>query len=183
MTGDLGRDVVGAGHRMCAEAAIELLGALRVCGADPCVGGGWAVDALLGRQTRPHADLDLWLPAAELDPLIVALAQRGVDRLLPWGGDRPWNFVLHDGGHRRIDLHLYEALGNGRLHYGSVLTGVTFPAAHLDGSGSIGGATVRCETIAWALTCHTGYSPRVVDRQDVGLLCAAYGLDLPTEYR
>ena len=29
-----------------------------------CVGGGWAVDALLGAQTRGHADRDLWVPAA-----------------------------------------------------------------------------------------------------------------------
>lgn len=74
---------------MPAATAVALVRALRDAGADPCVGGGWAVDALAGEQTRPHADLDLWLPAADLDPAIGVLVSLGIDRLLPWGVDRP----------------------------------------------------------------------------------------------
>jgi lincosamide nucleotidyltransferase A/C/D/E len=50
-------------HIMTAASAIELLKALSDGGADPCVGGGWAVDALIGEQTREHSDLDLWVQA------------------------------------------------------------------------------------------------------------------------
>jgi lincosamide nucleotidyltransferase A/C/D/E len=80
------------------------------------VGGGWAVDALLGEQTRPHTDLDLWASADDFEGLVAALVDAQVDRLLPWPGDRPWNFVLHDGGERRVDLHLYERVGDDLLH-------------------------------------------------------------------
>ena len=43
--------------------------------------------------------------------------EHGLDRIHPWPGDRPWNFVLHDGRTRRVDLHLYETLGDGSIQY------------------------------------------------------------------
>ena len=174
---------VVSGHVMTAASAVALLDDLTAAGVDPCVGGGWAVDALIGEQTREHSDLDLWVEAPNLDPLVQVLTRRGVDRLLPWGGDRPWNFVLHDGEHVRVDLHLYEQLAQGLLHYGIVVRGAKFPAESLHGTGLIAGRRVRCDSLEWAVECHTGYAPRAVDRQDVGRLCARFGLDLPVGYR
>lgn len=170
-------------HVMPVEMAVELVSALEAGGVDACVGGGWAVDALLRQQTRDHSDLDLWLPAAHLELLIPVLGQQGLDRLLPVPGDRPWNFVVHDGGRRRVDLHLYEALPAGDLHYGSVIGGHLFPASALTDRGEIAGREVRCEAPPWALSCHTGYPPRTVDHHDVALLCARFGLELPEAYR
>ena len=46
-------------HEMTAESVLELVEATTKLGAQPCIGGGWGVDALLARQTREHADLDL----------------------------------------------------------------------------------------------------------------------------
>ena len=164
---------------MTAADATALLGGLADHGVDACVGGGWAVDALLGRQTREHADLDLWVPAADLERLFRAFAEHGVDRVFPWPGDRPWNFVLHDGDRRRVDLHLYEPRPDGGFHYGSALAGDTFPDEALAGRGAIGPATVRCESAQWALRWRTGYPPRAADRHDVPLLCRRFGLLLP----
>jgi lincosamide nucleotidyltransferase A/C/D/E len=168
---------------MTAAAALNLLDALREAGVAPCVGGGWAVDALLGKQTREHSDLDLWVQAVDLDPLIRVVVERGVDRLLPWGGDRPWNFVLHDGGQQRVDLHLYEVLpGGAALHYGGISTGVTFPAEALAGEGLIAGWPVRSESAPWALRWRTGYAPRAVDLHDVRQLCGRFGFAVPEGY-
>lgn len=169
-------------HTMPAEAAADLLDALIAGGVDVCVGGGWAVDALVGQQTREHSDLDVWLPAAHLELLIPVLGARGLDRLLPVPGDRPWNFVLHDGARRRVDLHLYERLPGGDLHYGSMTAGHRIAASALAGKGTIAGRTVPCESADWALACHTGYPPRAVDHHDVPLLCARFGLELPHGY-
>lgn len=169
-------------HEMPAATVVEVLDLLTAHGADPCVGGGWGIDALLGAQTRTHADLDLWLVAADLEPLIATVATRGVDRLYPWPGNRPWNFVLHDGHRLRIDLHLYEHAGHARLHYGSAVHGQTFPAEALSGPGEIAGRAVRCEASEWALRWRQGYPPRAVDRHDVPLLCARYGLAVPADY-
>jgi len=41
------------------------------------VDGGWAVDALFGAQSRTHGDLDVFVDATEVDPLIEWLSDRG----------------------------------------------------------------------------------------------------------
>lgn len=172
-----------AGLDMPADTVVELLDLLVGHGADPCVGGGWGVDALLGAQTRPHSDLDLWLVAADFEPMVAAFAAWGLDRLHPWPGDRPWNFVLHDGHRLRVDLHLYEQVADDLLHYGSAVAGERFAADALRGEGLITGHPVRCEAPEWALRWHQGYAPRPTDRHDVRRLCAHFGFDVPVEYR
>jgi len=170
-------------HIMTAESAVQLLGTLGEYGVDACVGGGWAVDALLEEQTRVHSDLDLWLAAADIEPLFVAVTRIGLNRILPWPGDRPWNFVLHDGARRRIDLHFYEPIAGGQLHYGAFSSEEVFPVAALAGQGKIGGRQVRCEAPEWAVRWHASYPPRTVDRHDVPLLCERFALRLPDAYR
>jgi lincosamide nucleotidyltransferase A/C/D/E len=167
---------------MAAEDVVTLLDRLNDHRVDVCVGGGWGVDALLEEQTREHSDLDLWLPAAQLEQLFVVFAERGVDRIYPWPGDRPWNFVLHDGARLRVDLHLYEPLPDRSLHYGSAINGVTFPAEALSGQGAIAGTVVRCEAPEWAVRWHCGYPPRAVDRHDVPRLCERFGISLPEAF-
>jgi hypothetical protein len=46
------------GH-MTAQDALELYALFEKNGIAVCVDGGWGVDALIGRQTRLHADLDI----------------------------------------------------------------------------------------------------------------------------
>lgn len=170
-------------HQMDESAAIEILDALSAGAVNACVGGGWAIDALLGEQTRAHADLDLWLPATSFDLAVGVFTRVGIDRLYPWGDDRPWNLVVHDGARRRVDLHLYQVLADGRLHYGGVETGERFPAAALAGRGAIGERSVRCEAPEWALRWHSGYPPRPEDLHDIPRLCARFGLECPAVFR
>jgi lincosamide nucleotidyltransferase A/C/D/E len=168
---------------MPAEAASALIAALQARGVAACVGGGWAVDALVREQTRPHADLDIWVEAADTGTLFATFVDQGVDRIYPWPGDRPWNFVLHDGESRRVDLHMYELLGNGRLRYGSVTAPFLFTEEDLSGRGEIAGITVRCERPEFALQNRTGYEVRDTDRHDVAVLCGHFGLQPPHSYR
>jgi lincosamide nucleotidyltransferase A/C/D/E len=170
-------------HLMSADSAGRLLAVARDHGLDVRVGGGWAVDALLGTQTRDHSDLDLWVRATDVEPLFAGLASCGVDRVYPWPGDRPWNFVLHDGGRLRVDLHFYESLPDGSWHYGSASSGERFPGAALAGRGDIGGVAVQCDAPEWSVRWHTGYPPRHVDRHDVSLLCERFAIELPEQFR
>jgi lincosamide nucleotidyltransferase A/C/D/E len=168
---------------MPPEAARTLVAALGASGVAVCIGGGWAVDALVGRHTREHADLDLWVEAGDTEGLFAVFAEQGLDRIHPWPGDRPWNFVLHDGQSRRVDLHFYTALGEGRLHYGSVTAPFILAADDLAGSGVIAGMPVRCERPEFALRNHTGYDARETDRHDVSLLCEHFCLEPPDGYQ
>jgi lincosamide nucleotidyltransferase A/C/D/E len=129
-------------------------------------------------ETRLHADLDIWVEATDTEGLFPALAEQGVDRIYP-PGDRPWNFVLHDGRSRRVDLHLYQALGDGRLHYGSVTSPFLFTEHDLSGAGEIEGMAVRCERPEFALQNHVGYELRDSDRHDVAMLCRHFGMKPP----
>lgn len=85
-------------------------------------------------------------------------------------------FVLHDGQQLRVDLHMYERLGNGSLHYGSVVAGYRLEEADLGGNGVIGDVEVRCETPMCALRHKSGHEPRDVDTADIALLCRAFDL-------
>ena len=164
---------------MPQEAVRSLLAALQAQQVTVCVGGGWAIDALIGTETRLHEDLDMWVEASDTHGLFTALADQGVDRVYPWPGDRPWNFVLHDGRRRRVDLHLYEALGDGRLHYGSVASPFLFTEQDLSGAGEIAGMPVQCERPEFALQNHIGYEWRDSDRHDVAVLCRHFGMKPP----
>ncbi len=170
-------------HVMDVVGAVAMLDSLEANEVEVCVGGGWAVDALLGEQTREHSDLDLWIPAASFERAVAAFVSCGVDRLYPWGDERPWNFVLHDGARRRVDLHLYETLTSGELHYGGVESDETFPADALRGTGMIGASPVRCEAPDWSVRWHTGYPPRPEDHHDVQRLCSMFNIEVPVGFR
>lgn len=78
------------------------------------LGGGWAVDALVGHQTRRHSDLDLVIRPEDLGPMLGVLRKEGFS-----GGDggavspRPGEFLLarhvvRDSAGRLIDLHVVD---------------------------------------------------------------------------
>ena len=48
---------------MSAEQVVHVLDSLQEAGVTAWVDGGWAIDALVGEQTREHDDLDLVVPA------------------------------------------------------------------------------------------------------------------------
>ena len=137
------------------------------------VDGGWAVDALLGRQLREHDDLDLALDIRDFGDFSEAAASLGFAQT---GGDGPHNVVLCDATGRRLDVHLFI-----RDDDGAVVGGIAYPTESLTGTGLIGGRTVRCisapfmveflepylETHAWK------YVPAVE------ALCAAFNLPRP----
>jgi lincosamide nucleotidyltransferase A/C/D/E len=167
-------------HQMVLQDVQQLVARLQERGVDFAVGGGWAVDALLGNQTREHSDLDLWVRAEDLHDVLTVLVQEGIDRILPWPGDRPWNWVVHDG-RRKVDLHLFErTTAAGDWRYGGALYSETFPEEALQGQGTFGDLSVRCESARWSLEFHNSQNPRDVDVRDMRLLCQHFGLDLPT---
>jgi lincosamide nucleotidyltransferase A/C/D/E len=59
------------------------------------MGGGRAVDALVGEQTRPHADLDLWVSAADTERVFTALVGQGMGHILTGSRGSPSRPVRH----------------------------------------------------------------------------------------
>ncbi len=145
-------------------------------GLEICIDGGWAVDAVIGRQTRRHADLDIALPAGQVPRLLALLRAQGFRRVR-----RPdsWahNFVFEDRFGRAIDAHSYVLGADGRN-----LGGVPYEADHLGGEGRILGHRVRCVPPEWLVQFHTGYEVDRTDWQDVRLLCRKFNLEIPDIY-
>ncbi len=162
---------------MDARTAAGLVRFLEHAGIEVYVDGGWAVDALLGRQTRVHDDLDIALPHQYVPRLRALLAARGF-RDHPRDDTWECNFVLADDHGCRLDVHSYTLDDAGNNIYG-----VEYIREHLAGLGSINGYPVRCISPEWLVKFHTGYELDENDYHDVRLLCERFGIELPDEYR
>ena len=166
---------------MPSDYVVQFLHHMHEAGIDVRVDGGWSVDALLGEQTRKHADLD------------VVIEQRDVPRLRAWleahgfrdverDDTSPWNFVLGDAAGHEIDVHSITLDEQGNGLYGPPERGVMYPAESLTGVGRIGDLTVKCISPEWLVRFHTGYQLHETDIHDVLILCRRFGIQPPDEY-
>ncbi|MDA1348786.1 MAG: aminoglycoside nucleotidyltransferase [Chloroflexi bacterium] len=168
-------------NEMTAEDVLDLYSSFESLGIRIWVDGGWGIDALLGEQTRPHADLDIAIQQKDLPALRELLAGRGYEDV-ERDDTSPWNFVLGDGNGHEVDVHaiVFDADGNGL--YGPVEKGVMYPAASLTGTGTIDGRTVKCIAAEYMVKFHTGYELHDTDFADVTALCERFGIEYPKEY-
>lgn len=160
-----------------AGCVVEFWNLAEKHGLDICIDGGWAVDAVLGQQTRAHGDLDIALPASRVPDLRRLMSERGYSEL-PRPDSWEHNFVLQDSHGRTLDVHSYELNPDG-----SNAGGVPYTAEQLCGSGLVLGVAVRCVPPAWLVIFHTGYQLRDNDYHDVQRLCSRFNLPLPAEYQ
>ncbi len=77
---------------MTSHEVTELLDHLERRGVAVWLDGGWAVDALLGEQTRPHADVDIVIEERSVATLRQFLDAEGF-RDVPRDDTSAWNFV------------------------------------------------------------------------------------------
>ena len=166
---------------MSADDVQEAIETLEAAGLAVWLDGGWGVDALLGRQTRPHDDLDIVLALDQVDSVSAALAALDYRTLTD---ERPTRVVFSDSRDRRIDAHTvsFDAEGGGiqQLPGGHAFR---YPPEGFLGRGQVGERTVHSLTPAVQVRCHQGYEPDETDRHDVRLLCEAFGVPIPELYR
>ncbi|MBW4620177.1 MAG: nucleotidyltransferase family protein [Cyanosarcina radialis HA8281-LM2] len=161
---------------MTAKNAIEIVQLFEQHGIDICIDGGWGVDALLGRQTRTHADLDIAVRHQDLARIRSLLEARGY-RDLHRKDTRDCNFVLADERGHQIDIHSYTFDSAGNNIYG-----IEYPSDSLTGIGSVNGYPVKCISPEWMVKFHTGYRPDENDYRDVRAICQHFGIKIPVEY-
>ncbi|MEU4896520.1 amino acid transporter [Streptomyces sp. NPDC044780] len=159
---------------MTGDDVLEILDTLRKAGADVWIGGGWGIDALLGRQTRPHRDLDLMHRQEQEPTVVAALAEVGFTESLNW---RPVRFVVADTAGREIDLHPLVFTPDGRATQASPEPGRPFiyPAACFV-TGVMQHRTVPCLSAEQQVSFHQGYEPTDRDRHDMARLREAFGI-------
>jgi lincosamide nucleotidyltransferase A/C/D/E len=161
-----------------AQDVLEVIGWLRQASITAWVDGGWGVDALIGRQTRPHQDLDLVVDERSLEALLDLLMAKGFaiehDRL-------PTAIVTRHPDGRSIDLHPVSLTPDGGGD--QVQPDGTSWHSGPPTTGNIDLMAVPCCDVDTQLRAHVGYEPDATDRADITALAEAFACELPEPYR
>ena len=163
---------------MDATRLLDVLAHLQTCDIPVWLDGGWAIDALLGKQTRPHDDLDVVARLDDSARIEQALGERGY---VLAGGGPPSSFELVDGEGHQVDVHpvSFTPAGDGiyRMDNGEDWT---YPAAGFRGSGRVRGRGVPCLMPDVVMVNHTtGYVLDEAHQRDVLALGEHYGIPVP----
>jgi RimJ/RimL family protein N-acetyltransferase len=159
---------------------LTVLAALGEWSAAVWVAGGWGIDALLGEQTREHADLDLAF-RAELEPTVIdTLARLGYRVVLDY---RPGRLAMADDDGHEVDLHpvVVDVHGLG-VQAGQHGNEFHYPPEAF-ARGTIADRTVDCLSAEQQVRFHTGYPLRAKERQDLARLADAGAPPRPTRSR
>jgi len=166
---------------MSAWDVVDLLDTIEAAGIDVWLDGGWAVDAALEIQTRPHDDLDLVVELGNVEALIDILQRRGYVLVR---GSAPKSFEMTDPDGRQVDVHPIALSDSGG---GAYLMDDgrewIYPAAGFAGSGRVSDRDVRCLTPEVQMLCHSGYEPHRSSYDDVRALSRRFGIPVPEAYR
>ena len=185
---------------MVVGDVVDLYSGLQERGVRIWVDGGWGIDALLWRQTRPHKDLDAFVAFEGLPVLTRFLAERGFALKVIWpenrwtpcseppalvGREHPYAeaataFVLDDDSGRELDFHVVRFDEHGR-GVPAWTTDLRFPTEAFAGVGMIGGTKVRCLSAGMQMRTHTGYALKETDVHDLRLLHDHFGIEYPDE--
>ena len=163
---------------MDAVRVLELLDLIEASNIPVWVDGGWAVDALLGEQTREHDDLDLIARLEDSARIQEALAELGY--VVGYGAP-PHSFELVDGDGHQVDVHPAAFRpGEDPVYKRATGDDWIYPAVGFEGIGRILGREVPCLTPEVVIVNHaTGYSLDAAHRQDVRALAERYDLSVP----
>jgi lincosamide nucleotidyltransferase A/C/D/E len=159
---------------------VSLLKDIENLGIIVWIGGGWGVDALIGSQTRPHNDVDIYTEKKNANSFIKILISKGyLEVKMEYTTES--HTVWQNSSGLVVDLHLIEFREEDTeaLYF----EGEAYPLFVLRGKGTIGGIAVRCFTAEAQLLFHQGYEHNENDIHDVLLLCKTFELSIPEEYR
>ena len=161
---------------MPAEEVLKIIQLFQKHDIEVIIDGGWAVDALLGDQTRPHEDLDLAVFHKDVPLIRTILENRGYQEV---HRDDSWecNFVYGDEHGNLVDIHSCTFDEDHKNIYG-----VAYHWDSLQGSGTINDVNVRCIPPDWLVEFHKGYELDDNDFHDVKLLCEKFYIPLPEEF-
>ena len=153
---------------MGEEEVLAVVAWLSARGATYQINGGWGVDALVGRRTRAHRDLDVFVDQRLVNELHRWLRSRGNEVIEDW---LPVRIELASSL-GRVDIHPIAIQTNGDgIQQGP--GGQTFlhPAADR-ATGQIGGRAVVVASRTRLIELRQGYDPRDEDVHDLAQLAA-----------
>src|SRR5579883_242968 len=153
---------------MDAENVLHAVRLLEEEGVRFWVAGGWGVDALLGRQTRQHEDLDIVIDDFSRDgPRACVVLESSGYLSTPIRDPGLWmkrRTLLDDGRGHRIEL---LSINSDNRAARDMMGTPGFSCV-----GWIGGRQVPCLGVDAQVLFHTGFRKRLRDQHDLSLLVA-----------
>ena len=170
---------------MTSEDVVAVVDALESAAVPFYLAGGWGVDALVGRQSRSHDDLDVVIDEYDRD------LPRAIDALQPLGFTlvasyerRAWmpkNTVLEDGSGRSVDLDSlnWEILAREFGPPGADASGRASFEDRVFAEGTVGTRRVPCLSADVQLLYHSLFDLNAQHQHDVNLLREELGASVP----
>lgn len=126
--------------------------------------GGWGVDALVGRQTRSHRDVDIDFDARYTEQLLQILKEHGFEIVTDWS---PVRLELYHPALSYIDIHPFFIGDDGTAKQADLEGGWYQFEADFFGKAFYQGREIPCISAKGQSIFHTGYELRDVDRHDI----------------
>jgi lincosamide nucleotidyltransferase A/C/D/E len=138
--------------------------------------GGWCVDALLGKQIRPRANLHIAIQHKDSSDIREFLEEHGYSEIEREDTTK-FDFSLRDDRSHQIDIYTYVFDAEGNHLYG-----IPYPFKAFSGSGSIDGHPVKCLSPEWIVLSHS-YEFDEDDYHDVKAICQHFNIEMTLKHQ
>ena len=161
---------------MTSNKVLHLYNWFKENGIAVWIDGGWCVDALISKQTREHADLDIAVHRKDNAILRQFLESDGYKEE-ERNDSSEYMYVMNNKTGQSVDVHAFEYDENGKNTYG-----IEYPFGSLTGTGIIDGQEVNCISPSFIFQFKTGYEPKEKDLHDLRVLGEKFGFELPSSF-
>lgn len=148
---------------------LRVLDVIESTGCEYWLEGGWGIDALAGRPTRDHRDVDIDFDATRECEVVAALETIGYRETLD---ERPTRFEVEAAGGLCVDLHPLHLDPSGDARQQAPDGSWWHFRPEWFTTGSLENRVVPCYTTEGQRYLHSGYELRDVDVRDLAVLDA-----------
>lgn len=149
------------------EDVMTVIKILEDAGITYWLDGGWGIDALVGRQTRAHRDIDIDFDARHTEELLKILADYGYEVDTDW---TPVRIELYSKEFGYLDIHPFVLNDDGTSKQANPEGGWYEFEADYFGNAVFEGKTIPCISVKGQKVFHTGYKLRDIDKHDMEML-------------
>lgn len=126
--------------------------------------GGWGVDALIGKQTREHRDVDINFDAQYTEQLLKTLKEYNYEVETD---QSPVRVELHHRELGYLDIHPFVLLDGGKARQADLDGGWYESDADFFRETILENRKIPCISAKGQMVFHTGYELRDVDEHDI----------------
>lgn len=149
------------------EDLMTVINLLENAGITYWIDGGWGVDILAGKQTRPHRDIDINFDTQYTDKLLSILLEYGYEVDTDW---KPVRVELYSEKYGYLDIHPFVLNEDGTSKQADLEGGWYEFDKDLFSNAVFEKKIIPCISLKGQKLFHSGYELRDKDRHDISIL-------------